>query len=150
MSQAAITLLAQRLPAGIIHPGTPNRPAQVFPLPGLATTGMPAEMSAYFADEAGLPHDNAPLLLAEAIVHTITADGDSTIIPNTELAELRAAAAAAPDHTRIITVHTACDRARTRPILELTVTKTTDLAVIPCTAVKALLRRHPDCPHKAI
>lgn len=141
--------LAARLPAGLIHPGNTNQPAQALPLPGLSSTGIPPDMAAHFADEAGLPGTDAPRLIAEAIVHLITTDLDCTIIANTDLADLRKTAADAPDSTRIITVHTVCDRTKTTPVLELSITKTSDRAVIPCNAIAALHTRTTDCPHKA-
>ena len=71
-----------------------------------------------------------------------------SIVADDDLTALKAEAADAPDGTRVIAVHTACDRAKTRPILELTVTKTTDRAVIPCRALKALQAIPADCPHR--
>ncbi len=146
--KAAIDLLAQRLPAGLIHPGDPakGQQAQAMPLPGLSTTGIPPNMAAHFADEAGLPGTDTARLLAEAIVHCLTSE-NLTIIADDDLESLKAQAAAAPDGTRIVTVHTECDRARTRPILELTVTKNSDRAVVPCRALKAL-QSLTDCPHR--
>lgn len=147
--KAAIDLLTQRLPGGLIHPGDPSKgqPAQALPLPGLAATGIPPEMAEHFAAESGMPGTDTARLLAEAIVHTITESG-MTILSNDDIAALEAQAADAPDGTRIVAVHTECDRARTRPILELTVTKATDRAVIPCRALKALHATPADCPHR--
>lgn len=143
--------LAARLPAGLIHPGNPatNTQPRALPLPGLSTTAIPPEMAAHFAEQAGLPSSDVPRLLAEAIEHLIAADLDSTIISNRELAQLRQAAADAPDRTRIITVHTTCDRTRTAPLLQLSVTTTSDRTVIPCAALAALHHRPGTCPHKA-
>lgn len=139
--------LAARLPAGLIHPGNTNQPAQALPLPGLSSTGIPPDMAAHFADEAGLPGTDAPRLIAEAIVHLITTDLDCTIIANTDLADLRKTAADAPDSTRIITVHTVCDRRRANPLIELAVPKTSDRVIVPCSALTAILGRSAHCPH---
>jgi hypothetical protein len=73
-------------------------------------------------------------LVSEAIVALIEADHD--ILPKPEAAQLRQAAADAPDGTRIITVHTTPD---TPPVLELTVGKTNQV-IIPEAALKALSR----------
>lgn len=147
--KAAVDLLAAKLPAGLTHPGDPSKgqQAKAIPLPGLSNTGIPPDMAKAFADEAGLPGTDTARLLAEAIVHTLTEAG-LTIVADDDLEALRAQAADAPDGTRVIAVHTACDRAKTRPILELTVTKTTDRAVIPCRALKALHDTPADCPHR--
>lgn len=147
--KAAVDLLAAKLPAGLTHPGDPakGQPAQALPLPGLSNTGIPPDMAKAFADEAGLPGTDTARLLAEAIIHTLTEAG-LTIVADDDLEALRAQAADAPDGTRVIAVHTACDRAKTRPILELTVTKTTDRAVIPCRALKAVQNIPADCPHR--
>jgi len=143
-----VAALAAKLPTGLIHPGDQSKgqPAHAIPLPGLSNTGMPAAMAKQFAEDAGLPDTNPAQLLTEAIAHTITTLG-YTVIPDSELEELHAKAAEAPDGTRIITVHTDCDRLRSKPILELAVTPTSDKAVIPCLAFKALTARNPDCPH---
>ncbi len=148
MMQPFIDTLAARLPAGLIHPGDPdtNQQPQALPLPGLSSTGIPPEMAAHFAEEAGLPGTDAPRLIAEAIAHLITTELDCTLITNTELAE-RQAADDTPGGTRIITVHTPCDRSKTTPILELAITNA-DRVVIPCNTLAALHTRSAECPHK--
>ena len=52
-------------------------------------------------------------------------NGGFTIIPTSELAQLRQDAADAPDGTRIISVHCHCDVQRTNPLLHLTVARPT-------------------------
>ena len=75
-NQAAVDLLAARLSTGLIHPGNPDAGQQPTPilLPGLSGTGIPEEMAAEFAREAGLPTNTAPRMLAEAIVALIETD----------------------------------------------------------------------------
>lgn len=125
-------LIADRLPFGLEHPGDPdnNRPPFTVALPGLRSTGVPTEMSTQFAEEAGLPSNDAPQLIAQAIVNLIETDGNSTIITNAELAELRAAAAAAPSNARIIHVYDRADAQRKNPLFDLTVTNR-DYATVP-------------------
>lgn len=146
--KAAVDLLTAKLPAGLVHPGDPakGQPAKAIPLPGLSNTGIPPEMAQSFAAEAGLSGTDTARLLAEAIVHTL-AEANLTIVADDDLTTLKAEAAAAPDGMRVIAVHTECDRARTRPILELTVTKTSDRATVPC-RILAALKSIPDCPHR--
>lgn len=149
-NQRIADLLAERLPTGLEHPGDPeqNRPAFTVPLPALRSTGLPPEMAEQFAKEAGLPSSDAPLLLATAIVNTIETAGDSTIIGNTELAELRAAAAEASTGARIIRVHCRCDPTRRKPLFDITVTNR-DYATIPGNLlIPALAAMNPNCPHE--
>lgn len=146
-------LLAERLAAGLIHPGDPdnNRPPVALPLPGLSSTGIPPEMAEHFAAEAGLPHNDAPRLLAEAIVALLENDlaGGSTIIADAELAALRRAAAEAPAGTRMIALHCNCDNTLTSPLLELTVGNGDRVMVNGGRLLRALAARNPDCPHGA-
>lgn len=146
MNRAAVDLLIQRLPNGLVHPGNPEtgEKAQPLPLPGLSSTGIPKEMAQHFAEEAGLPSADATKLLAEAIVHLLESE-----IYGPEREQLQQQAAAAPDGTRVIAFHAACDRTKAKPLIEVTVPKTTDRAVIPCRAIKALFGRNPDCPHES-
>jgi hypothetical protein len=51
-------------------------------------------MAKHFAAEAGLPANDAPLIIAEAIVHLLENDAGLELIDRTELAQLRAAVAA--------------------------------------------------------
>lgn len=154
MNGAAVTLLTKRLVAGVVHPGSAekNMPPTPIPLPGLSSAGIPPEMAKEFADEAGLPSSDAPKLLAEAIVHLIESecDGGSTIIPNTELAALRKAAADAPDGTRIISLHCACDRTMTDPLLEFALGKDDRVVRDGKAILKALAGRTVDCPHGSV
>lgn len=87
----AVTLIAERLPAGLLHPGDPDahQPAKLIPLPGLASTGMPTDQAAHFAKEAGLPESDVPKLIAEAIVHMLETEG-LEVVARTELEQLRA------------------------------------------------------------
>lgn len=86
-------LIAERLPGSLVHPGDPanDQPAKLLPLPVLGSTGIPPEMAKHFAKEAGLPADDFPKLIGEAIVHLIETDGQTTLVPNAELEQLRAA-----------------------------------------------------------
>jgi hypothetical protein len=108
-NKAAVDLIAARLATGLIHPGDPDtgRPPTPILLPGLSTTGIPPEMAEDFAQIAGLPTNDAPKLLAEAIVALIETElaGGSTIVTDADLAALQQAAATAPTGARILSVH---------------------------------------------
>lgn len=109
MSNArAATLIAERLPTGIPHPGADGQKPFMVTLPGLRSTGIPPEMAAQFAQAAGLPHTDTPKLVAEAVVNLLETDGQMTIIDNADLAQLRQDAADAPDGTRIMTLRCTC------------------------------------------
>ena len=150
-NRAAVDLLAARLAAGLIHPGDPdnNQPPVALPLPGLSSTGIPPEMAEQFAAEAGLPHNDAPRLLAEAIVALLETDlaGGSTIIADTDLAALRTAAADPPGGTRIVAVHCNCDITLANQLLEIAVGNTDRVMVNGGRLLRALATRNPDCPH---
>ena len=154
-NQAAVDLLAARLAAGgLIHPGDPDngKPPTPLLLPGLSTTGIPDEMAAHFANEAGLPSNDTPRLLAEAIVHMLETDlaGGSTIIADVDLGQLQQAAADAPTHTRIVSVSCTCDNTLSNPLLELPVTNSDHIIVNGGTLLRGLAQRNPDCPHNTV
>lgn len=150
-NQAAVELLASRLAAGLVHPGDPDNGQQpiALPLPGLSSTGIPPEMAEQFAAEAGLPHNDAPRLLAEAIVALLETDlaGGSTLIADTDLAALRAAAAEPPGGTRVIGVHCQCDNTQSDPLMQITVGNTDRVMVNGGRLLRALAARNTDCPH---
>lgn len=83
--QAINTLIASRL-GDLTYPGDEKNPAFGLPLPMFRTIGQPAE-----AAEA---YDTLAKLTAASITHLIETDGGVTMVPNGELAALRAAAAA--------------------------------------------------------
>lgn len=106
---AIAELIAAKLP-DLTHPGTPGSGGPILlPTATYRTAGIPPEMAQQFAEDAGYPTADITRLIAEAIVHLIETDGDSTIVRNSELAEMRAAAAAAePARNRQIAVHCHC------------------------------------------
>lgn len=152
-NQAAVELLANRLASGLVHPGDPDtgQPPVSLPLPGLSTTGIPPEMAQAFAAEAGLPHNDAPRLLAEAIVALLETDlaGGSTIIADADLDALRAAAAEPPGGVRVIGVHCACDITMSKPLMNVVVGNTDHVVVNGGAVLRALAEWNPDCPHTA-
>lgn len=129
-NQRIATLIAERLQhSGLPHPGNreANQKPFTIPLPGLRRAGIPPEMAAQFAAEAGLPHTDTPKLVGEAIVNLLETDGAITLIDNDELAQLRQDAADAPDGVRVIKVY---DRAnRNEPLFHLTVGKTDSVTI---------------------
>ena len=148
MNRAAAALLADRLPAGLVHPGDEHTKPTPLPLPGLASTGIPPEMAAEFANEAGLPNADPARLVAEAIIACLEElDGGSTLIANTELAALRQAAADAPDHTRTVAWHCTCDHMLNNPLLELAVGIDNRVIINAKPILAALHTRSIDCPH---
>ncbi|MDV6979641.1 hypothetical protein [Mycobacterium intracellulare] len=114
-AQRAIEHIAARLAAGIVHPGNPdtNQPAKLIALPGLSSTGIPPEMAQHFANEAGLPANDAPRLVAEAILHLLDTELGLELIPASELRQLQAQVAE-PDTTTgaAINIHCRCNPSR--------------------------------------
>lgn len=106
-NQAIAQLIADKLP-DLTHPGDGSG-AISLPVSTFRMAGIPPEMAEQFAREAGYPTANIPKLIAEAIVHVIETDGDSTIIRNSELADMRAAQAAAePQRNKQVEVRCNC------------------------------------------
>lgn len=122
---AAVALIAERLPEGLMHPGDGKKqPPKLIPLPGLKNLGISPEQAAHFAKQAGMPANDAPKLIAEAVVHLIETDlnGGSTIISNAELEQLRAQAATIGDvnpNSPTVAIHCHCNLAK--PVLHLAV-----------------------------
>jgi hypothetical protein len=71
---------------GLTHPGNPEQkqPPTTIPLP-FRTTGMPPQLAQQV--------QTTTRLLAEAIVHLLETEGHLTLIPTTELDQLRETAA---------------------------------------------------------
>jgi hypothetical protein len=150
-NKAAVDLIAARLATGLIHPGDPDtgRPPTPILLPGLSTTGIPPEMAEDFAQIAGLPTNDAPKLLAEAIVALIETElaGGSTIVTDADLAALQQAAATAPTGARILSVHCTCDTTQSDPLMQLAATNSDRIIVNGKALLTGLAQRNPDCPH---
>jgi hypothetical protein len=148
-NRAAVDLLASRLASGLIHPGDPdgNQPPIALLLPGLSSTGIPGEMAKDFADEAGLPANDTPRLIAEAIVYLLETElaGGSTIIADADLNQLRQSAADVDD-ARIVSVYCHCDTAN--PLLQLPVTHSDRIVVNGATLIDGLSCRDMTCPHR--
>lgn len=142
LTNQAVDLLTRKLVDGLTHP---DYPEATMPLPGLAGRGIPPEMAKHFAEEAGLPTDNAPRLMAEAIVHVLTTQlaGGSTLIPNAELEELRQNAADAPDQARIVPVPCSCGK----PLVELTLDRAGRVTAPGSATLRAL---GIACPHGGV
>lgn len=95
MPNAAIArLIAEKLPT-LTHPGDGSGGAIALPMPMLRASGIPPEMAERFAAEAGYPNADITELIGEAIVALIEGEGQSTIVANAELTEMRAAQRAA-------------------------------------------------------
>lgn len=123
MTLSPAALIAERLPAGLVHPGDPDndQPAKLIPLPGLNNIGIPADQAAFFAQEAGLPDNDVPKLIGEAIVAMLSTEGWE-IVAGGELEQLRADAAQLPERPDAeLTVHCRCNPAE--PLLALSTAK---------------------------
>jgi hypothetical protein len=114
-------LIAERLPNGLVHPGDGDKqPAKPIPMPWLGNLGLPPGQSEQFSREAGMPTNDAPKVLAEAIVHLLETDGGFAIVPRTEIAQLRAQAATLDDlnpSAPLVAIHCRCNP--TEPVLSL-------------------------------
>lgn len=101
--------LAPFLAGTLIHPGTEDtEPFPLAPLPIFQRQSMlPPGMAEEEAKQAGLPHPDFALLWLEAVITLIENEGHVTLVPNTELEDLKAAAAV-KEHRRneVITFHT--------------------------------------------
>jgi hypothetical protein len=141
----AVALLAERLPHGLTHPGDPNsnQPAKVIPLPGLSDLGMPPGMAEFFAREAGLPANDAPKVIAEAIVHTLKINR-LKIVSEDYLEQLIADAATLEDidpSAPIVGVFCKCNREK--PIVGITIGRAR--AIISGKALRAMLDEVCSC-----
>lgn len=129
MSQAkqrVTDTIAARLATGIVHPGNPTtgQPSTLIELPGLNTRGIPPEMAQHFANEAGLPTNDSPRLIAEAITHLITQELRIDLIDHTELQQLRAQTTephTATPQAPQIAIHCRCNP--TTPLLAIAANK---------------------------
>ena len=91
-----MTTLAARLAphmSGVLtHPGDDEtKPFPLAPIPVFANTAtLPKGMAEDMAQQAGLPHPDFALIYCEAWLALVEDVGGVTLIPNAELAELRA------------------------------------------------------------
>lgn len=121
MNQAFVDLLTRTFASGALqHPGDANTPARLIPLPGFRSAGMGDDQTQEMIGAAAK-------LWAEAI-GSVT-DNEFEVLSKADAAQLRQAAADAPDGTRIIRVYDRADHQRTKPLLELTIGKTDDVTV---------------------
>jgi hypothetical protein len=125
MNLAAVALIVKCLTEGVMHPGdqSKDQPAKLLiPLPGFRASGLTPEQAAHFANEAGLPDNDAAKLYAEALVNAIETVGGLTLVAHTELEQLRTEAATLEDvnpSAPTVAVHCTCNR-RT-PIISISV-----------------------------
>ncbi|QIG58470.1 hypothetical protein HWD06_gp095 [Mycobacterium phage Cornie] len=139
MNQAAVRLLAQTFPHGLLHPGDDVTPSRVVPVPGFRVTGMAPEQAEELVGESAK-------VFAEALVHLL--ESDFEIVPRGEMQQLRLDAAEVPDGVRTVQVHCHCDVQRRDPLFELTVDKSDVVVVNGPGIVAGLARREAQCPHK--
>lgn len=142
-NEAIAELIASRLPT-LVHPGDEKTKPFSIPLPMFATAAaLPPEMAEQFAAEADLPSPDIAKLTAEAIVGLIEGEGESVIIPKTELAQLRSDATINVEKHRQPRV-----RCKTcgSPLFRINV-DTTDPTVNGHQFLEALATLSPECPH---
>jgi hypothetical protein len=138
----AAQTIATALATGLIHPGTNKTGPIPIPLPMFQPTGNQQQM-AHFAAEAGIPHTDIAKLTAEATVHAVES-ADMTIINNTELAALRAAATAAePRRNQRAMLHCDCGVALCR--LNIKDFDTANPRVRGGELIKAMQLLSPEC-----
>lgn len=94
MNRKAADLIAEHLPKGLVVPASEDgtRKATPIPIPGLSQLGMVPEQAAAFAAEAGLPDNDAPALIGEAIVDLLERNG-LELVDRAELEALKTHAA---------------------------------------------------------
>ena len=92
-----MTSLAERLAphlGGLVHPGDADTPPFPLTLPTFQAATLPEGLSAEDAEELGLPTPDLNRHFLEAVIHLIETEGGVELVDKTELADLRAAAAA--------------------------------------------------------
>jgi hypothetical protein len=131
---AAAALIADRLPRGLIHPGDGDKqPPKLIPLPGLSNMGITPEQAEHFARQAGLPANDAPKLIGEAIVCLLETKWE--LVDRDELAQLRAAVATPAEVSPAAPmVHIICRHNRA-PLFQVSANRAQHM--IDCDAIKA-------------
>jgi hypothetical protein len=137
-------LIASKLRTGFIHPGDRGRgiPETPIVLPFATRAGQPKEMSDLM--------DGTVKLLAEAIMFTITGEGDTELVPRAEARTLRHAAGTGPGGPTMVPVHCRCDRKFTEPLAVLAVTDPARIVIDGKAIIRELGKREIACPHKRI
>jgi hypothetical protein len=137
-NQTAVDILTSRL-GSLVYPGDDKSPAFAIPLPMFRTDGQPPE--------AAEGYQTIAKLIAAAIVHLIeteTAPGGTTIMANTEIAQLRAAAGA-NEHLRHRQPRITCNCGSGAFSLNIRDFDTDHPKVYLPTLIKALSNMSPEC-----
>jgi hypothetical protein len=137
-------LVAEKLRTGsLIHPGDAKRPPKALVLPIFTSTvGLPKEMADLMASTA--------VTLAEAIVHTITAEGGVQYVETDDIARLRTQEARSEGvlPSRPTPVHCRCDKAFVDPLMFLTLDDSPRVQIDGRQLIAGLTRREAKCPHR--
>jgi hypothetical protein len=103
--------IAPHLSGIVMHPGdSETEPFPIAPLPIFQNQAMmPPGLAKQEALEAGLPSPDFARIYCEAWLHLVETVGDVTMVDNTELADLRAAAAVRESkRNQMVEFHTPC------------------------------------------
>lgn len=102
------------------------------------------EQAKYFAKEAGFPSADVAGLVAEAIVHLIETEGDSEIVPKSQLRQLSTASQAGTErHRRIRLNCTLCGN----PIIAQMNVDTQNPSINGPYFLELMQKINPACPH---
>ena len=142
--QDMIDLIADKLRNGMIYPGDRGRgiPETPIVLPFTTRAGQPKEMSDLM--------DGTVKLLAEAIMYTLTGEGDSEVVPRSEARTLRHAAGTGPAGPTMVPLHCRCDRKFEDPLAVIPVSDPARMVVDGRAMIRELGKREINCPHKRI
>lgn len=137
-NQPVVDLIRDNLPH-LVHPGGDKGPIPLA-LPMFRNTAIPAEVAKQMATEAGLPSLDVTTLTAEAIAHLLDEHGYDLTITKTEVAQLRADAAAGVQRHRQPHVHCTCGT----PLFEVNIDADKPTINGPA-LIRELSKREPEC-----
>lgn len=136
--------------ATLVHPGDDDTPAFPINLPMFQPAVLPEGLAAEEAEELGLPSLDFGKLFLQAEFHMLQNQFNIELIDATELADLRAAAAA-QEHKRTEQLHLHCQCGAKLARLAVTDFNTTQPRCNGPALIKAMQSKSPDCGtgHKA-
>ena len=141
-NQKIAALITDALVEGrLVHPGDPARdlPERQIVLPIFQSEGQPKEVADLMSTTAKF--------LGEAIVHLIETEGETSMVPTGELADMRVATTPEAPGRRIVKVHCRCDTDRSMPLAVLTVDSSDRVVIDGKQLISGLHRRSAEHPH---